>query len=268
MSDWTEKNCPRLIEVALPIREISAESVRDKSLRHGLISTLHLWWARRPLAASRAVVFASLVPDPDDPQCPGDFRTEIPLLRTLLLCKRGPRRIALEIDIDKPNKKSQFNVVSGKAIGRTEGTKSQRGPAICLFCGQPKAEEDLRLSGQTLSWRAMDRQWVSSANMRELKKRMEPLLRSRSFWNWRVKLHVMQSPGNSVGIISQRYTTFGPAFMGLLSKPGMMRDWLYRSAGNLTARWKWQEGMGFLSLTGPDAVSPCFQIGLTAGGLA
>jgi len=60
--------CPRLIEVALPIREISAESVRDKSLRHGHISTLHLWWARRPLAASRGIVFASLVPDPDDPE--------------------------------------------------------------------------------------------------------------------------------------------------------------------------------------------------------
>ena len=54
----------RLIEVALPIREISAESVRDKSLRHGHISTLHLWWARRPLPASRAIVFASLVPTP------------------------------------------------------------------------------------------------------------------------------------------------------------------------------------------------------------
>ena len=66
--------CPRLIEVALPIREISAESVRDKSLRHGHISTLHLWWARRPLAAARAVVFASLVPDPDDPRCPKEFR--------------------------------------------------------------------------------------------------------------------------------------------------------------------------------------------------
>jgi len=54
--------CPRLIEVALPIREISAESVRDKSIRHGHISTLHLWWARRPLSACRAIVFASLVP--------------------------------------------------------------------------------------------------------------------------------------------------------------------------------------------------------------
>lgn len=68
---------PRLIEVALPIREISAESVRDKSLRHGHISTLHLWWARRPLAASRAVVFASLVPDPDDPSCPREFREAV-----------------------------------------------------------------------------------------------------------------------------------------------------------------------------------------------
>ena len=67
-------SCPRLIEVALPIREISAESVRDKSLRHGHISTLHLWWARRPLSASRAIVFASLVPDPDDPACPPKFR--------------------------------------------------------------------------------------------------------------------------------------------------------------------------------------------------
>jgi len=70
-------NCPRLIEVALPIREISAESVRDKSLRHGHISTLHLWWARRPLAAARGIVFASLVPDPDDPQCPSEFRKAV-----------------------------------------------------------------------------------------------------------------------------------------------------------------------------------------------
>ena len=69
----TKRSCPRLIEVALPIQEISSESVRDKSLRHGHISTLHLWWARRPLPASRAVVFASLVPDPDDPECPEVF---------------------------------------------------------------------------------------------------------------------------------------------------------------------------------------------------
>jgi len=70
-------DCPRLIEVALPIREISAESVRDKNIHHAHISHLHIWWARRPLAASRAVVFSSLVPDPDDPKCPADFRAAV-----------------------------------------------------------------------------------------------------------------------------------------------------------------------------------------------
>jgi putative DNA methylase len=64
----------RLIEVALPLKEVSEQSAREKSIRHGHISTLHIWWARRPLAACRAVVFASLIPDPDDPQCPEPFR--------------------------------------------------------------------------------------------------------------------------------------------------------------------------------------------------
>ena len=70
----------KLIEVALPIREISTESVRDKSIRHGHISTLHLWWARRPLPVCRAVVFASLVPDPKDPHCPQAFRDAVNML--------------------------------------------------------------------------------------------------------------------------------------------------------------------------------------------
>ncbi len=55
----------RLIEVSLPLAEISAQSAREKSIRHGHISTLHIWWARRPLAAMRAAIFASLVPAPD-----------------------------------------------------------------------------------------------------------------------------------------------------------------------------------------------------------
>lgn len=67
----------KLIEVAMPIKEISAESVRDKSIRHGHISTLHLWWARRPLPTCRAVVFASLVPDPLDDNCPPAFKDAV-----------------------------------------------------------------------------------------------------------------------------------------------------------------------------------------------
>src|ERR1017187_10347801 len=70
----------KLIEVAMPIKEISAESVRDKSIRHGHISTLHLWWARRPLPVCRAVVFASLVPDPNDANCPQIFRDAVKIL--------------------------------------------------------------------------------------------------------------------------------------------------------------------------------------------
>jgi len=67
----------KLIEVAMPVKEISAESVRDKSIRHGHISTLHLWWARRPLPVCRAVVFASLVPDPLDENCPEAFKDAV-----------------------------------------------------------------------------------------------------------------------------------------------------------------------------------------------
>lgn len=54
----------KLIEVALPLEAINRESAREKSIRHGHPSTLHLWWARRPLAAARAVLFAQLVDDP------------------------------------------------------------------------------------------------------------------------------------------------------------------------------------------------------------
>ena len=56
----------KLIEVALPLDDINREAAREKSIRHGHPSTLHLWWARRPLAACRAVLFASLVDDPSN----------------------------------------------------------------------------------------------------------------------------------------------------------------------------------------------------------
>lgn len=64
----------KLIEVALPLEAINRESAREKSIRHGHPSTLHLWWARRPLAAARAVLFAQLVDDPSS--LPEEFPTE------------------------------------------------------------------------------------------------------------------------------------------------------------------------------------------------
>ena len=63
----------KLIEVALPLEAINKASAREKSIRHGHPSTLHLWWARRPLAAARAVIFAQMVDDPSS--CPDLFRT-------------------------------------------------------------------------------------------------------------------------------------------------------------------------------------------------
>lgn len=69
---------PKLIEVALPLAAINAEAAREKSIRHGHPSTLHLWWARRPLAAARAVIWASLVDDPsgDDSLSPAEQEVE------------------------------------------------------------------------------------------------------------------------------------------------------------------------------------------------
>lgn len=70
------KSPKRLIEVDLPIKRISEHARREKSVRHGHISTLHIWWARRPLASCRAVICAALWPDPADSQCPQVFRDE------------------------------------------------------------------------------------------------------------------------------------------------------------------------------------------------
>jgi putative DNA methylase len=66
----------RLIEIDLPIRVLSEQARREKSIRHGHLSTLHMWWARRPLAACRAVIICALLPDPADPNCPESFRKE------------------------------------------------------------------------------------------------------------------------------------------------------------------------------------------------
>ena len=70
----TNKYKKKLIEVAIPLEAINKASAREKSIRHGHPSTLHLWWARRPLAACRAVLFAQLVDDPSSH--PDQFPTD------------------------------------------------------------------------------------------------------------------------------------------------------------------------------------------------
>lgn len=94
----------KLIEVALPLEAINKESAREKSIRHGHPSTLHLWWARRPLAACRAVLFASLVDDPSS--LPEQFPTEADqdqerqrlfrLIEKLVLWENSNNRVVLD----------------------------------------------------------------------------------------------------------------------------------------------------------------------------
>lgn len=80
---------PKLIEVALPLAEINAQASREKSIRHGHPCTLHLWWARRPLAAARAVIWASLVDDPSgDDSLTEDDEQEVERQRLFGILKR------------------------------------------------------------------------------------------------------------------------------------------------------------------------------------
>ena len=108
----------KLIEVALPLAAINAASAREKSIRHGHPSTLHLWWARRPLAAARAVLFAQLVDDPSgyadtllsDPKKRGLAKEE---LKTQLAAwqERQDAQEGDEVSIPKPT-------LEGCAAGR------------------------------------------------------------------------------------------------------------------------------------------------------
>ncbi len=85
------KECKRLAEVDFPIAEVSKHSAREKSIRHGHPSTLHLWWARRPLAACRAMLLGLLLPDPCDEHCPEEFKKKARALLPRLIGKVGPK---------------------------------------------------------------------------------------------------------------------------------------------------------------------------------
>ena len=89
------KECKRLAEVDFPIAVVSAHSAREKVIRHGHPSTFHLWWARRPLAACRAMLLALLLPDPCDENCPDDFKTKARPLLANVQGKPGPKDIDL-----------------------------------------------------------------------------------------------------------------------------------------------------------------------------
>lgn len=123
MSEYKKK----LIEVALPLEAINKESAREKSIRHGHPSTLHLWWARRPLAACRAVLFASIVDDPSSH--PEQFPDEEEQEKER---KRLFRIIEELVKWDNINNEAVFNRVSDEIIKTTDGNPPQ---VYDPFCG-------------------------------------------------------------------------------------------------------------------------------------
>jgi putative DNA methylase len=125
----------KLIEVALPLEDINREAAREKSIRHGHPSTLHLWWARRPLAACRAVLFASMVDDPSE--CVAE-----------LLADAGKRRAAEKVLTAQRKVWEARRAMFDKAV--TAGVPSASGfftgsdlSAESLAKAEPKLEEIL-----------------------------------------------------------------------------------------------------------------------------
>src|SRR3970282_2269586 len=110
----TQNYPKRLIEVDLPIKRISAHARREKSIRHGHISTLHIWWARRPLAACRAVICAALWLDPADPLCPPSFRDRA----AELILKFAEKAVS---DKELANHCSSENIKKWNKLAKLEG---------------------------------------------------------------------------------------------------------------------------------------------------
>src|SRR6266704_7053609 len=117
----------KLIEVALPLEAINKEAAREKSIRHGHPSTLHLWWARRPLAACRAVLFASLVDDPSSR--PDEFPTEADQDRER---QRLFRLIEELVKWDNSNDRQLLEAAHQEILKSTDGNPP---PVYDPFCG-------------------------------------------------------------------------------------------------------------------------------------
>ena len=138
----------KLIEVSLPLEAINAASAREKSIRHGHPSTLHLWWARRPLAACRAVLFAQLVDDPS--AWPEEFPTEEDqakererlhgIIRDMVPWEATNN----ELILDKARYEIARSIARGRGEAPPQGDKSEQvleylaknAPPVCdPFCG-------------------------------------------------------------------------------------------------------------------------------------
>ena len=95
------RECKRLAEVDFPIADVSRHAAKEKYIHEGHPKTLHMWWARRPLASTRSMLLALLLPDPCDDQCPVEFKKAIrPLLRAVG-CEKGETNTELRAGLLK-----------------------------------------------------------------------------------------------------------------------------------------------------------------------
>ena len=165
------RNAPyrkKMIEVALPLEAINKEAAREKSIRHGHPSTLHLWWARRPLAACRAVLFTSLVDDPSsdpayrkadgsvDEDAAGGKRAQLfDLIEELVKWENSNNariinRARAEIARCVMSRKIEIGELAKDTVvfGDSEGKKSPKGPISCSKGGPVTAWDILLMQAK------------------------------------------------------------------------------------------------------------------------
>jgi putative DNA methylase len=141
VTDSPVKTRRKLIEVALPLEKINIASGREKSIRHGHPSTLHLWWARRPLAAARAVIFSQMVDDPSE------YTDE--LLAQPQTRQGAGRKLALRLTAWQERVTHQRQAAAdGSAPGEPPGVE----PTLAAVAADIERERLFRLIEQLVTW--------------------------------------------------------------------------------------------------------------------
>ena len=138
----------KLIEIALPLDAINAASAREKSIRHGHPATLHLWWARRPLAAARAVIFAQMV---DDPSEYVDVLLSDPATKRTAQRELKKRRAALAAAVDAQPTTGSGNVAAGQNAG-TAANAEARVPSLSDVAAELERERLFGILEELVLW--------------------------------------------------------------------------------------------------------------------
>jgi putative DNA methylase len=184
----------KLIEVALPLEEINAASAREKSIRHGHPSTLHLWWARRPLAAARAVIFSQMVDDPSG--YVEELRQDAELLRT------ANRELKDRLKVWR-DKKETFDKASAAGLKVADPGPE---PTLDSVLVERERERLFRLIRQLVQWENTTNESVLEPAREEIRKSWQRTCR-REGWAENTPLPAFHDPfagGGALPLEAQR----------------------------------------------------------------